>query len=80
MLLKQESTEQIYTPKEETILKKYDQFPKMFGKIFKDQKPSIIQDSKGNSWFEFNIPKDLQHRELLYKSGGKAPKLIKRKI
>lgn len=78
-LLKQESTGQIYTPQEETILKKYDQFPKMFGKVFKDQKPSIVQDSKGNSWFEFSIPKDMQSRELLYKSGGKSPKLIRRK-
>ena len=70
-ILKSQSTGQIYSPQEETILKRYEQFPKMFGKVFKDQKPQIIQDSKGNSWFEFAIPKDMQQRELMYKYGGK---------
>ena len=68
--LKQQSTGQIYSPQEETILKRYDQFPKMFGKVFKDQKPQIVQDTKGNSWFEFNIPKNMQQMELMYKNGG----------
>lgn len=70
-ILKQESTQQVYSPQQETILKKYDQFPKMFGKIFKDQKPQIVKDSKGNSWFEFAIPKNLQQMELVYKNGGR---------
>ena len=69
-ILKQKSTGQVYSPQEETILKKYDQFPKMFGKIFKDQKPQIVSDSKGNSWFEFAIPKNMQQMELVYKNGG----------
>lgn len=58
------------TGKEETILRKYDSFPKMFGKIFKDQKPQIVKDSKGNSWFEFAIPQNMQQMELSYKQGG----------
>ena len=69
-VLKQESTGQVYSPQEETILKKYDSFPKMFGKLFKDQKPQIVKDTKGNSWFEFAIPKNMQQMELQYKRGG----------
>ena len=70
-VLKQESTQQLYSPQEETILRKYDSFPKMFGRIFKDQKPQIVKDSKGNSWFEFAIPKNLQTAELQYRYGGR---------
>ena len=69
--LKQQSTQQVYSPQEETILRKYDSFPKMFGKVFKDQKPQIVKDSKGNSWFEFAIPKNLQTVELQYRYGGR---------
>lgn len=69
-ILKQQSTQQIYSPQEETILRKYDSFPKMFGRIFKDQKPQIVKDSKGNSWFEFAVPQNMQQMELAYKQGG----------
>lgn len=69
-ILKQQSTGQVYSPQDETILKKYDQFPKMFSKVFKDQKPQIVKDSKGNSWFEFAIPQNMQQMELTYKEGG----------
>ena len=69
-ILKQQSTQQIYSPQEETILRKYDSFPKMFGKVFKDQKPQIVKDSKGNSWFEFAVPQNMQQKELVYKQGG----------
>lgn len=64
-ILKQQSTGQIYSPQEETILKKYEQFPKMFGKVFKDQKPQIV-----DGWYEFAIPKNMQQMELIYKNGG----------
>lgn len=69
-ILKQQSKEQVYSPQQETILKKYESFPKMFGKIFKDQKPQIVKDSKGNSWFEFAVPQNVQQMELTYKLGG----------
>lgn len=69
--LKQQSIRQIYSPQQETVLKRYDQFPKMFGKVFKDQKPNIVTDSKNNSWFEFLIPQNMQQMELQYKNGGK---------
>lgn len=69
-VLRQESSGQVYSPQEETILKKYESFPKMFGKLFKDQKPQIVKDIKGNSWFEFAIPQNMQQMELQYKRGG----------
>lgn len=69
-ILKQQSTDQIYSPQEETVLRRYDQFPRMFGKVFKDQEPQIVQDAQGNSWFEFTVPKNMQQRELIYKNGG----------
>lgn len=69
-VLKQESKAQVYSPQQETILRKYEQFPKMFGKVFKDQKPYIVKDSKGNSWFEFAIPQNMQQMELQYDKGG----------
>ena len=70
-ILKQQSTQQVYSPQEETILRKYDSFPRMFENLFKDQKPYIVKDSKGNSWFEFAIPKNLQTAELQYRYGGR---------
>lgn len=70
-ILKQQSIRQIYSPQQETVSKRYDQFPKMFGKVFKDQKPNIVTDSKNNSWFEFSIPQNMQQMELQYKNGGK---------
>ena len=68
--LKKESIGQTYSPQEQTILKKYDEFPRMFGKLFKEQKPQIVKDTKGNNWFEFNIPKNIEQMELTYKLGG----------
>lgn len=78
-LFKQESTGQVYTSQEETILRKYDSFPKMFGKVFKDQKTQIVKDSKGNSWFEFAIPKNLQTTELQYRYGGRIKEAYSKK-
>lgn len=68
-VLKQQSTGELFTPSEQTIIKKYEDFPKIYNKLFKQQ-PRIVEDSKGNSWFEFNIPNNMQTRELQYKKGG----------
>ena len=38
-----------------TILKKYSEQPKLIKKLFGEE-PKIVTDSKGNSWYEFNIP------------------------
>lgn len=68
--LKSQSTGQQFTPQEETILKKYDQFPKMFGKLFKDQQIQIVTDNKGNNWFQFDVPSNMRQMELRYYNGG----------
>ena len=69
-LLRQEASGSIYNPDEETIINKYDKFPKMYNKLFKDQPVKTIVDQQGNGWFEINIPKDLQNMQLQYKKGG----------
>lgn len=44
-----------YSSSSKTILKKYDEYPKMIKKLYgKDVK--VVTDSKGNSWYEFEIP------------------------
>lgn len=68
--LKSQSTGQQFTPQEETILKKYDQFPKVFGKLFKDQQIQIVTDNKGNNWFQFDVPSNMRQMELRYYNGG----------
>lgn len=39
-----------------TILKKYSEQPKMIKKLF-GVEPKLVTDSKGNTWYEFDIPK-----------------------
>jgi hypothetical protein len=44
-----------YPSSSKTILKKYDEYPKMIKKLYgKDVK--VVTDSKGNAWYEFEIP------------------------
>jgi hypothetical protein len=45
-----------YEPEYQTILKKYDEQPKLIKKLFGEE-PKIVTDSKGNTWYEFDIPK-----------------------
>jgi len=45
----------IYDVPHETILKKYSEQPKLIKKLFR-QEVKIVTDSKGNSWYEFDIP------------------------
>jgi hypothetical protein len=40
----------------QTILKKYAEQPKTIKKLFGEE-PKIVTDSKGNTWYEFDIPK-----------------------
>jgi hypothetical protein len=44
-----------YNKSHSTILKKYDKAPKMMKKIL-GQDAKIVTDSKGNTWYEINIP------------------------
>ena len=45
-----------YTSEHQTILKKYSEQPKTIKKLF-GQESKIVTDSKGNTWYEFDIPK-----------------------
>lgn len=45
-----------YSNEHQTILKKYSEQPKTIKKLF-GQEPKIVTDSKGNTWYEFDIPK-----------------------
>jgi hypothetical protein len=55
-LRKQKRMELEYPPEHKTILKKYSELPKTIKKLFGEE-PKIITDSKGNTWYEFDIPK-----------------------
>ena len=45
-----------YTLEHQTILKKYSEQPKTIKKLFGIE-PKVVTDSKGNTWYEFDIPK-----------------------
>ena len=45
----------IYDLSNETVLKKYSEQPKVIKKVF-GVEPKTVKDSKGNSWYEFDIP------------------------
>jgi hypothetical protein len=44
-----------YSSDQKTILKKYSEQPKIIKKVF-GVEPKTVKDSKGNSWYEFDIP------------------------
>ena len=48
--------EEDYSPEHQTILKKYSELPKIIKKLFGEE-PKIVTDGKGNTWYEFDIPK-----------------------
>lgn len=48
-----------FTPEHQTILKKYSEQPKIIKKLF-GQDAKIVTDSKGNTWYEFDIPKSFK--------------------
>ena len=45
-----------YPSNHKTILKKYSEQPKTLKKLF-GKEPTIVTDNKGNTWYEFDIPK-----------------------
>lgn len=45
-----------YRPEHQTILKKYAEQPKTIKKLFGIE-PEMVTDKKGNTWYEFDIPK-----------------------
>jgi len=54
-ILKGDIKGDIYDLSNETILKKYSEQPKIIKKVF-GVEPKTVKDSKGNSWYEFDIP------------------------
>ncbi len=50
------NNEKKYLPEHQTILKKYSEQPKIIKKLFGEE-PKIVTDNKGNTWYEFDMPK-----------------------
>lgn len=68
------STELLYPSDQQTILKKYADFPKQFQKLFGKQTPvRTVTDAKGNTWYEVDVPQNYLNgtAEMLFKKGGK---------
>lgn len=60
-----------YLPEHKAILKKYEEFPKQYQKLFgKNSKVEIVKDTKGNTWYEVDVPQDYLNQEYLFKKGG----------
>jgi len=61
-----------YDNTSKTILKKYSEQPKLIKKLFGEE-PKIVTDSKGNTWYEFDIPKNFKEGKgqiKAFKEGG----------
>jgi hypothetical protein len=62
----------VYEPTAQTILKKYTEQPKVIKKLF-GQEVKIVTDSKGNTWYEFDIPERFKSGKgeiKAFKDGG----------
>ena len=62
-----------YLPEHETILKKYDAFPKQFQKLFgKKAEVRAVTDSKGNTWYEVDVPESYKNGtgQIIFSLGG----------
>lgn len=59
-----------YNPQHETILKKYDAFPKQYRKLYKNAEVKTVTDTKGNTWYEVDVPEGYLNSEWQFKSGG----------
>jgi hypothetical protein len=62
----------VYDPAHTTILKKYSEQPKTIKKLF-GKEPTIVTDSKGNTWYEFDIPEKFKKGKGEIKAFGLAP-------
>ena len=61
-----------YSPEHELILKKYTNFPKQYKKLFKDADVRTVTDSKGNTWYEVDVPTNYLDQEWQYSRVGNA--------
>lgn len=69
----------IYSPEHQTILKKYSEQPKTIKKLFGEE-PKVVTDSKGNTWYEFDIPENFKGTKgeiKAFKQGGSTGWLSK---
>ena len=66
---------EIYSSEHQTILKKYSEQPKTIKKLFGIE-PKIVTDSKGNTWYEFDIPKKFKEGKGEIKAFGLIPPAI----
>jgi hypothetical protein len=62
----------IYDQEHETILRKYLEQPKTIKKLF-GKEPTIVTDGKGNTWYEFDIPKKFKEGKGEIKAFGLSP-------
>jgi len=72
--IKQQQIDRVpdYRSKHKTILKKYNELPKIIKKLYGTE-PKIVTDSKGNTWYELNIPYEFKEGPAeikAFKSGG----------
>lgn len=67
-----------YSPEHEGILKKYDAFPKQYQKLYKGADVRTVTDSKGNTWYEVDVPENYLQQEWAYEEGGSMilPKMM----
>ncbi len=61
----------------EDILKKYTAFPKQYQKLYKNADVRTVTDSKGNTWYEVDVPENYLQQEWPYKNGGLLDRLNK---
>lgn len=73
-----ENVEEKYISQHETILKKYDAFPKQYKKLYKNADVRIVTDPKGNTWYEVDVPENYLQQEWAYEDGGSMilPKMM----
>lgn len=68
-------TDLSYSSEHQTILKKYSEQPKTIKKLFGIE-PKVVTDSKGNTWYEFDIPKKFKDGKGEIKALGLIPPAI----
>ena len=64
--------EEAYSSEHQTILKMYENQPKLIKKLF-GVEPTIVTDSKGNTWYQFDVPKSFKGNKgelKAFKKGG----------
>ena len=64
-----ESEYPVYNSSAQTILKKYDKAPKMIKKTLGVEAKKVT-DTKGNTWYEFDVPKNYKNKTAEIKALG----------